>query len=58
MLSGASREAMSARCATTTQVIRAAIRRSQASIAELSRICGIDPKTLSKWRKRATVDTA
>jgi transposase InsO family protein len=42
--------------ATTTHAIRAAIQRSQASAAELSRTYGINPKTVVKWRKRATVE--
>ena len=42
--------------ATTTHAIRAAIQRSQASAAELSRTYGINPKTVSRWRKRATVE--
>ena len=42
--------------ATTTHAIRAAIQRSQASIAELSRELGISPKTVAKWRKRQTVE--
>ena len=44
--------------AATTHVVRAAIQRSQASIAELSRRYGINPKTMAKWRKRETVDDA
>jgi transposase-like protein len=44
--------------AATTHAVRAAIRRSQASIAELSRRYGINPKTVAKWRKRETVDDA
>jgi len=44
--------------AATTHAIRAAIQRSQASIAELSRRYGINPKTVAKWRKRETVDDA
>lgn len=45
--------------ATTTHAIRAAIQRSQASIAELSRRYGLNPKTVAKWKKRETVaDTA
>ncbi|MEM9430464.1 MAG: helix-turn-helix domain-containing protein, partial [Pseudomonadota bacterium] len=40
--------------ATTAHVVRAAIQRSQASTAELSRELGINPKTVAKWRKRAT----
>lgn len=43
-------------CATTTHAIRAAIQRSQASNAELSRELGINPKTVAKWRKRQTVE--
>ena len=42
--------------ATTTHAARAAIQRSQASIAELSRDLGINPKTVAKWRKRQTVE--
>ena len=42
--------------ATTTHVIRAAIQRLQASLAALSRDLGINPKTVAKWRKRATVE--
>ena len=43
-------------CATTTHAIRAAIQRSQASTAALSRELGINPKTVAKWRKRETVE--
>lgn len=42
--------------ATTTYAVRAAIQRSQASLAQLSRELGINPKTVAKWRKRATVE--
>jgi transposase InsO family protein len=42
--------------ATTTHAVRAAIQRSQASAAELSRTYGINPKTVLKWRKRASVE--
>ncbi len=42
--------------ATTTHAVRAAIQRSQASLAQLSREFGINPKTVAKWRKRATVE--
>jgi transposase InsO family protein len=42
--------------ATTTHAVRAAIQRSQASLARLSRELGINPKTVAKWRKRATVE--
>ena len=41
--------------ATTTFAVRAAIQRSKASISELSRELGINPKTVAKWRKRQTV---
>lgn len=44
--------------AATTHAVRAAIQRSQASVAELSRRYGINPKTVAKWRKRETVDDA
>ena len=36
--------------------VRAAIQRSQASLAQLSRERGINPKTVAKWRKRAPVE--
>jgi len=42
--------------ASTTHAIRAHIERSQASIAELSRELGINPKTVAKWRKRQSVE--
>ena len=42
--------------ATTTFAVRAAIQRSQASLAALSKELGINPKTVAKWRKRATVE--
>ena len=42
--------------ATTTHAVRAAIQRSQASLATLSQELGINPKTVAKWRKRATVE--
>jgi hypothetical protein len=41
--------------ATTTHAVRAAIQRSQASLATLSRELGINPKTVAKC-KRATVE--
>ena len=44
--------------ATTTYAVRASIQRSQASIAELSRTYGVNPKTVAKWRKRQTVADA
>ncbi len=42
--------------ATTTHAVRAAIQRSQASLATLSKELGINPKTVAKWRKRQTVE--
>ncbi len=42
--------------ATTTHAVRATIQRSQASLARLSNELGINPKTVAKWRKRATVE--
>jgi len=40
--------------ATTTHAVRAAMLRSQASLAAKPRV-GSHPKTVAKWRKRATV---
>jgi transposase-like protein len=45
-------------CAATTHAIRAAIQRSKASDAALSRTYGLNPKTVAKWRKRDGVDDA
>jgi transposase InsO family protein len=45
-------------CAATTHAVRAAIQRSEASIAELSRTYGVNPKTIAKWKKREGVDDA
>ena len=42
--------------ASTTHAVRAAIQRSQASLSTLSQELGINPKTVAKWRKRATVE--
>ncbi len=42
--------------ATTTHAVRAAIQRSHASLSQLSRDLGINPKTVAKGRKRATVE--
>jgi transposase-like protein len=42
--------------AATTNAVRAAIQRSQASLARLSKELGITPKTVAKWRKRATAE--
>jgi transposase InsO family protein len=44
--------------AATTHAVRAAIQRSQASIAELSRAYGLNPKTVAKWKRRDSVDDA
>ena len=42
--------------ATTTHAVRAAIQRSQASIAQLSRTHGVNPKTVAKWKRRTSVE--
>ena len=42
--------------ATTAHVVRAAIQRSQASLAQLCRELSFNPKTVAKWRKRSTVE--
>jgi transposase InsO family protein len=42
--------------ATTTHAVRAAIQRSQASASQLSETYGINPKTVLKWKKRASVE--
>ena len=42
--------------AATTHAVRAAIQRSQVSLAQLSKELGINPKTVAKWRKRASVE--
>jgi transposase-like protein len=36
--------------------VRAARQRSQAWLAQLGQELGINPKTVAKWRKRATVE--
>ena len=43
-------------CATTTHAVRAAIQRSQASLAALSATYAINPKTARKWRNRTSVE--
>lgn len=45
-------------CATTTYVVRKAIQRSKASVAELAEQYGINQKTVRKWRSRKTVEDA
>ena len=42
--------------ATTTHAIRAAIRRSQASLQALTDGYGINPKTVAKWRRRTSLE--
>ncbi len=42
--------------ATTTHAVRAAIQRSKATIAELSAKYSMNPKTVMKWRNRASVE--
>lgn len=44
--------------ARTTAAIRAAIQRRQESLQTLAARHGINPKTVAKWRKRATVNDA
>ena len=39
--------------AKTTHVVRAAIQRSKASIKELAGRYDLNPKTVTKWKKRA-----
>lgn len=42
-------------CATTTAAIRRAIQHSQESLRALAKRYGINPKTVAKWKKRASV---
>jgi hypothetical protein len=42
-------------CATTTEAIRRAIQNSKASLRVLSKRYGINPKTVAKWKRRASV---
>src|SRR3974390_1591249 len=44
--------------ATTTHAVRAAIQRSKASAKELAERYGLNPKTVTKWKKRAFVHDA
>ena len=44
--------------ATTTHAVRAAIQRSQASVAELAERYSLNEKTVRKWRRRSTVEDA
>jgi transposase InsO family protein len=41
--------------ARTTEAVRRAIQHSQASLRDLARRFGVNPKTIAKWRKRASV---
>ena len=41
--------------ATTTEAVRRAIQHSQESLRALAKRYGINPKTVAKWRKRASV---
>ena len=41
--------------ATTTEAIRRAIQRSQESLRGLAKRCGINPKTVAKWKQRGSV---
>ena len=40
--------------ATTTAAVRRAIQHSQESLRALAKRLGINPKTVAKWRKRAS----
>src|SRR5258708_15017213 len=42
-------------CATTTAAVRRAIQHSQASLRQLAKRYGINPKTVAKWKKRPSV---
>ncbi len=42
--------------ATTTAAIRRAIQHSQASLRQLSKRYGINPKTVAKWKKRSSIE--
>ena len=41
--------------ATTTEAVRRAIQHSQASLRELAKRYGINPKTVAKWKRRKSV---
>jgi hypothetical protein len=43
-------------CAKTTHAVRAELQRSKASVAVLAERFGINPKTVLKWRTRASVE--
>jgi transposase-like protein len=42
-------------CARTTEAVRRAIQHSQASLRQLARRHGVNPKTVAKWRARQDV---
>ena len=42
--------------ATTTQAVRLAIQRSEASVRALALRHGVSPTTVQKWRRRQTTD--
>ena len=41
--------------ATTTEAVRRAIQRSQASLRALAKRYGVNPKTVAKWKVRSSV---
>ena len=41
-------------CASTTEAVRRAIQRSQESIRALARRHGVNPKTITKWKRRSS----
>jgi transposase-like protein len=45
-------------CAKTTEAVRRAIHNSQESLSRLAKRYAITPKTVSKWKKRSTVQDA
>ena len=45
-------------CTKTTEAVRCAMKKSQESLKALSKKHGINPKTVSKWRKREAVKDA
>ena len=44
--------------ARTTAAVRRAIQHSQESLAKLAAQYGLNPKTIAKWKKRASVHDA
>ena len=42
-------------CARTKEAVLRAIQHSQASLRDLARRYGVNPKTIAKWRKRTSV---